>query len=106
MLADDDCEQLHGGHHHCEGHLPEADGALDPSVSESDCCHNSVHALFSEQITDDNDVDGGMFTPTHSAPQPLYRSSGVAFGRMAINNASQLKPSGRCMLALYSVARA
>ena len=115
VLASDDCEQVH--HHHCAGEEhcgshhhhsrhSQAEGQEGLQIAESDCCHNSVHALFSEQITDSDDVQQGLLAPAHSLDQPVIQAPAVVFGRAQMASAAAFRPSGRAMLALYSVARA
>ena len=115
MLADDDCEQVH--HHHCEdpehcehhhhhSHHSEAEEPEGLQISESDCCHNSVHILSSEQITDSDDAQDGFCAAAFSLSQPVYSDFCESFGQVVINTTAVFRPSGRTMLALYSVARA
>lgn len=115
VLADDTCEQVHHhhcvdeehcGHHHHHSHHPLSEEPEGLQIAESDCCHNSVHALFSEQITSVDDLLQGLFTASHSVEQPVFQASAVAFGRAQAVSAAALRPSGRTMLVLYSVARA
>ena len=115
VLADDTCEQVHHhhcadeehcGHHHHHSHHPLSEEPEGLQIAESDCCHNSVHALFSEQITDGDDMQQGLFTASHSVEQPVFQAPAVAFGRAQAVSAAALRPSGRTMLVLYSVARA
>lgn len=106
VLADDDCEQIHHDHHHHHSHHSEAEEPEGLQISESDCCHNSVHILFSEQITDGDDARDGICAASQGIWQPAYKAVCVAFGRVALNHIASARPSGRTMLALYSVARA
>ena len=115
VLADDDCEQVHHhhcedeahcGHHHHHSHHPLAEEPAGLQLCESDCCHNSVHVLSSEQITDGDDAQDGLFAAPQSIWQPVYKAVCIAFGRVTICNIAAVRPSGRTMLALYSVARA
>lgn len=115
VLADDNCEQVHHhhcadeqhcGHHHHHSSHSEAEVPEGLQLSESDCCHNSVHALFSEQITDSDDVQQGLLAPAHSVEQPVFQVPSVVFGRAQAASAAAPRPSGRALLVLYSVARA
>ena len=115
VLADDTCEQVHHhhcadeehcGHHHHHSHHPLSEEPEGLQIAESDCCHNSVHALFSEQITSVDDLQQGLFTASHSIELPVFQAPAVAFGSAQAVSAAALRPSGRTMLVLYSVARA
>ena len=115
VLASGDCEQVH--HHHCEGEEhcgchhhhsrhSQPEEPAGPQISESDCCHNSVHALFSEQISAGDDMQEGLWTAPRGIDQPVFQAPGLVYGRVQPSDASALKSTGRAMLALYSVARA
>ena len=115
VLADDACEQVH--HHHCDcgehcgqhHHHSQRTQSEEPDglqLEESDCCHNSVHALFSEQITASDEAQYGLCEASQSIWQPAYLAVSTASGRVTPCYATAIRPSGRTMLVLYSVARA